>query len=206
MTVPTVPSMWQLADVEALAFRGDGGGTVTSRLAFKTATLIALSAFDRRVHPSGQAVCLLAPRWLRLVSSTTGAVVLAGLIGAVWPPLGGALLVLTAVVLLPLAVRATVALPARRRLRRVGPPGRRRYVYVHSVASTRPGAGAELMTSLAGEADQKGWLLVLDAGNESLGAYYAKFGFARGGAVRMPDGTVQVRMWRQPQHGRGSRS
>jgi hypothetical protein len=141
-----------------------------------------------------------------VVLSTTGAVALAGLVGAVLPPLGWALLVLTALAFLPLAVRATVALPARRRLGRLGPPGHRRYVYVHSVASTRPGAGAELMTSLAGEADQKGWLLVLDAGNDSLGAYYSKFGFARGGAVRMPDGTVRVRMWRQPQDGRGSRS
>jgi hypothetical protein len=170
---------------------------------FKTGMLIALGAFDRRVHPSGQAVCLLAPRWPRLVLSTTGAVVIAGLIGAVLAPLGWALLVLTALVFLPLAVRATMALPAKRRLGRIGPPGRRRHIYVHSVASTRPGAGAELMTLLAGEADQKGWLLVLDAENENLGAYYLRFGFARGGAVSMPDGTVRVRMWRQPQDGRG---
>jgi len=88
---------------------------------------------------------------------------------------------------------------------RLGPRGRRRRVYVHSVASTRPGAGAELMTSLAGEADQKGWLLVLDAGNERLGTYYSRFGFARGGAVKMPDGNLRVRMWRQPQDWRGSR-
>jgi predicted N-acetyltransferase YhbS len=89
------------------------------------------------------------------------------------------------------------------RLGRTGPPGHRHQVYVHSVASTRPGAGAELMASLAGEADQKGWLLFLDAGNEELGTYYSRFGFARAGAVRMPDGTVRVRMWRQPQDEQG---
>jgi predicted GNAT superfamily acetyltransferase len=59
------------------------------------------------------------------------------------------------------------------------------------------------MASLAGEADQKGWLLFLDAGNEELGTYYSRFGFARAGAVRMPDGTVRVRMWRQPQDEQG---
>ena len=203
MTVPPAPSLWQLADVEALAFRAGIGCRAPSRFVFKAAMLIALGAFDRRVHSSGQAVCLLAPRRLRVVLATSAALVLAGLIGAVLPPLGWALLALTALVFLPLAVQAARALPARTRLSRIGPPGHRRRIYVHSVASTRRGAGAELMTSLAGEADQKGWLLVLDADNERLGTYYSRFGFARGGAVTMPDGTVRVRMWRPPQGRRG---
>jgi hypothetical protein len=203
--VTSAPSLWQLAQVEDQAFRGADRSGTPSRLAFGAATLVALAAFDRRVHSSGQAVCLLGPRWARVALCLTGAVVLAGVTGAVVPVLGWALLALTVLVFLPLAGRATRALPAKVRLCRLGPRGRRRRVYVHSVASTRPGAGAELMTSLAGEADQKGWLLVLDAGNERLGTYYSRFGFARGGAVKMPDGTLRVRMWRQPQDWRGSR-
>ena len=159
--------------------------------------LVALGAFERRVHSSGQAVCLLAPRWPRLAIFTAGGVVGVGIIGALSPALGGALLALTALAFLPLAVRAAIALPATRRLHRIGPPGR--HLYVHSVASTRAGAGAELLGSLAVEADEKGWLLALDAGNASLETYYSRFGFTRGGAVRMPDGRRQVRMWRPPQ-------
>jgi hypothetical protein len=164
--------------------------------------LIALGAFDRRVHASGQALCLLAPKWLRVVVLTTAAAVLAGLIGVLLPPLGWALSAVVVVVFVPLAARAAVALPATTRLHRMRPTGR--HVYVHSLASTRPGAGAELLSALAREADQKGLLLVLDAGNEGLETYYVRFGFARAGAVRMPDGTRRVRMWRQPQD-RGGR-
>jgi hypothetical protein len=199
--VPKTPSLWQLAGVEARAFRPrdrhQEGGNVPSRVAFRAAMLIALGAFDRRVHASGQAVCLLAPRWLRVLVLTGGAIVLAGVMSAVSPPLGWALIAVVLVVFVPVAVRAAIAFPATNRLRRMGPPGRR--VYVHSVASTRPGAGAELLSSLAGEADQKGWLLVLDAANERLEGYYARFGFARSGAVSMPDGSRRVRMWRPPQ-------
>ncbi len=122
------------------------------------------------------------------------------------PLLGWVLLALTALVSLPLAVSATRALPARVRLDRIGPHGHRHHVYVHSVASTRPGAGAELMASLAGEADRKGWLLFLDADNEKLASYYSRFGFARGGAVTMPNGTVRARMWRLPEDRRGRAS
>lgn len=202
----SAPSLWQLAQVEARAFRGAGGRPVLSRIAFIAAALVALVAFERRVHSSGQAVCLLAPRWARVGLSLTGAVALAGVIGAVLPIVGWALLVLTALVFLPLAVRAMKALPAKAQLSRLGPRRGRRRVYVHSVASTRPGAGAELMTALADEADKKRWVLVLDAANERLGTYYSRFGFARGGAVKMPDGALRVRMWRQPQDRQGSRS
>lgn len=195
--MPTAPSLWRLAAVETEAFVGRDRRNAVSKAALTAGMLVALGAFERRVHSSGQAVCLLAPRWRRLVIFTTGAVVGAGIIGALFPWAGAALLALTAVVFLPLAVRATVALPATRRLHRIGPPGR--HVYVHSVASTRPGAGAELLGSLAVEADEKGWLLALDAGNESLETYYSKFGFTRGGAVRMPNGSRRVRMWRQPE-------
>jgi hypothetical protein len=191
------PLAWQLAGVEVQAFRGGAKANAPSKAAFMAAMLIAVSMFDRRAHSSGQAVCLLAPRKVRVVAGTTGAVLLVGLSGALLPPLGWAVLVSMAFVFLPFALRATLALPARVRLRRMGPVGR--HVYVHGVASTRPGAGAELMRSLAGEADEKSWLLVLDAANEKLERYYSQFGFVGGGAVRMPDGTGQVRMWRRPQ-------
>jgi hypothetical protein len=126
-----------------------------------------------------------------------GATVLAGFIGAVSAPLGWALSSAIVLLLAPLAVRGTVMLPATVRLRRTGPPGR--HLYVHSVASTRPGAGAELLASLATEADQKGWSLVLDADNKKLETYYVRFGFARSGRTGMPARAGRVRMWRQPQ-------
>lgn len=196
MRVQTSPSLWQLAGVEARALRERDERRGPSMLAFRAAMLVALGAFDRRVHVSGQALCLLAPRWLRVAVFTIGATVLAGVAGAVLPPLGWGLSAAIALVFAPLAARAVMALPATARLHRMSPPGH--HVYVHSVASTRPGAGAELLRVLAGEADEKGWWLVLDAGNEALETYYARFGFARRGAVRMPDGTRRVRMWRQP--------
>ncbi len=62
------------------------------------------------------------------------------------------------------------------------------------------------MTSLVREADLKGWFLVLDASNERLGTYYSRFGFARGGTAKMPDGAVRVRMWREPQSPLGRQS
>jgi hypothetical protein len=112
----SAPSLWQLAQVEAQAFRGADRSGTPSRLAFGAATLVALAAFDRRVHSSGQAVCLLGPRWARVAMCSTGAVVLAGVTGAVVPVLGWALLALTALVFLPLAGRGTRALPAKVRL------------------------------------------------------------------------------------------
>ena len=163
------PSLWRLAQVEAQAFRGGDGGTTPSKIAFGAATLVALAAFDRRVHPFG-AGCMPA-----------GPAVAARLLvhdrcrrpgrgdrrRGPGPRLGA------------FGVdRAWCSCPwpfGRRGRCRPRPvvPGRPSAgtgdVYVHSVASTRPGAGAELMTSLAGEADRKGWLLVLDAGNERLG-------------------------------------
>ena len=89
-------------------------------------------------------------------------------------------------------------------LERLTPPGQHRYL--HSLASTLPGAGAELLRELTGEADRKGWSLSLDASNEKLVGYYAKFGFtALGAAVTMPDGSrrvADVAPWHCP--GRGT--
>jgi hypothetical protein len=107
-----------------------------------------------------------------------------------------------AVVFAPAAVLAVRALPARQQLRRMGPTGDT--VYLHSLAGKTPGAGAELMRTVAGEADGKGWLLVLDADNERLAQYYECFGFTRLGApVTMPNGGRTIRMWRPiPQRAR----
>ncbi len=200
--MPAAPSLWQLSEVEAQAFGRGHHRRVPAKVAFRAAMVVALGAFERRVHPSGQAVCLLAPRWRRVVGCSLGAVVCAALIGAVVPVLGWVMLALSALVSLPFAARAARALPARVRLGRTGPSPGRRAVYVHSVASTRPGAGADLLTSLADEADEAGWWLYLDADNGDLAAYYSRFGFSWAGAVRMPNGTVRARMWRQPQGSR----
>jgi hypothetical protein len=52
-----------------------------------------------------------------------------------------------------------------------------RAVYIHGLASSRPGDGAWLLWSIVEEADANGWALALDASNESLAGYYARFGF-----------------------------
>ena len=102
-----------------------------------------------------------------------------------------------AAALLPFAIGAVKARPGRKELAKLTPPGR--HVYVHSVASQLPGAGAQLLRGLTQEANDKGWSLVLDASNERLVRYYEQFGFVvRGAGVRMPDGARHVRMWRPP--------
>jgi hypothetical protein len=124
-----------------------------------------------------------------------GLVVLICGLGAVSPYACVTVAVGIIVSLLPRAVRTGRAFAAEADLRAFLPA--RPYVYVHSLASTWPGAGGELLRDLAHEADHKGWSLVLDASNEKLASYYGKFGFvARGHAVRMPDGGPRIRMWR----------
>jgi hypothetical protein len=116
-------------------------------------------------------------------------------VGAASRPAAAALLAAIAVLSLPSALKATIELPAQLRLRRA--PASGRHVYLHSLASVEPGAGAELMRLVAREADEKGWSLVLDAGNEQLARYYRRFGFvAPRGDAPAPAADRRVRMWR----------
>jgi hypothetical protein len=189
-------SLWHLAGVESRAFGGPNN-TLIRQIPRKTALWLTLAVYERRTHPSGQAVCLLGLRRGRFWGGVLGLTLLICAAGAVSTYAGAALAVAVVVLLVPGSVGALRALGGRGRLGRLTPPGC--CVYVHSVASTRPGAGAELLRRLIHEADGKGWALVLDSSNEKLVGYYARFGFAaRGPAVIMPDGSRRVRMWRPP--------
>ena len=194
---PEKHSLWQLAGVEVRAFRGRDTGSVPERVVFRAAILLSLVAYARRVHPSGRALCLLWLRPLRVVVAMMALILLVCATGAVYSVLGVAIAAVMAAALLPFTVGAVKSRPGRKELAKLTPPGR--HVYVHSVASQLPGAGAQLLRGLTQEADDKGWSLVLDASNEKLVRYYQQFGFVvRGAGVRMPDGARHVRMWRPP--------
>ncbi len=156
---------------------------------------LALAVYERRTHPSGRAVCLLRLRHPRLIAFVAALVLAIIGVGLLLAPAGIALAIVIVGLLLPGSLDAIRARAGKSRLERLMPPGQHRYL--HSLASTLPGAGADLLRELTGEADRKGWSLSLDANNERLVGYYVKFGFtALGPAVPMPDGSCRVRMWR----------
>jgi hypothetical protein len=190
-----VPSAWRLVGVEVQAFDRARPLSWFGRIAFAGATGLALVAFHRRVHPSGRAMCLLGPRPGRIAAATAGVLLALAAVTVLSPVGAGAVLAVTALLALPSAVRAVRGLPAAAALRRASPPGH--HVYLHSLASTKPGDGAELLRMVTGEADDKGWSIVLDAGSLGLVRYYERFGFqARCGPVLAPGGGQRVRMWR----------
>ena len=158
--------------------------------------LVALLLCDRRVHPSCRALCLLAPRPLRVLAVTIGTAFLIGLAGALSPLLALGLLAAVVAVFAPLAARGLRNLPAQARLRTGTAPRRR--VRLHSLASTQAGAGTELLMALGDEADHRGWTLVLDASNERLAGYYSSLGFVALAVGKMPDGNHDARMCRSP--------
>jgi hypothetical protein len=191
----TKHSLWLLAGVQAAAFNGANRNAKTKQFHLRTAMLLALTVYDRRAHPSGQAVCLLGLRKGRFILLVAGLVLLIATAGLLSPYAGSALAALVLAILMPVVVGAFRARAANNQLKRLTPSGR--YVYVHSLASTLPGAGAALLHELIREKDENGCSLALDASNEKLVTYYAKFGFvAQGDAVRMPDGSRHTRMWR----------
>ena len=187
--------LWDLVGVELHAFGRFERLRHLHRVAFMAGMAMAMWAYERHVHPSGRAVCLLGPRPARIAAATTGLVLAFGLVAAMSQAVAEGLLAAVALVLLPLAIPAARALLASARLRRLTPSRGR--VYVHSLASTEAGKGADLLRSITKEADEKGLSLVLDAENERLARYYEAFGFQRRGtAVRMPNGAFRIRMWR----------
>lgn len=167
------------------------------RAIFALETGLALTAYHRRAHRNGHALCLLGPRYGRVVMGAAGILLAVGILGALAPVVGEVVVAVVVVILLPSLARAVGDIPASLRLHRLSPPGR--HVYLHSLASTQAGAGAELLRSVGEEADQKGWSIVLDADSEGLVAYYQRHGFtALGGPVPSPGGRRRVRMWRPP--------
>jgi hypothetical protein len=192
---PAKHSMWHLAGVQASAFNRANGLGRRAPLTLRLSMFLALAVYERRTHPSGQAVCLLRLHHCRLTAFVAALVLGVIGVGLLLPYAGIALASLIVALLLPRSFDALRARSGKSQLERLMPPGQHRYL--HSLASTLPGGGAELLREVTGEADRKGWTLSLDASNEKLVGYYAKFGFsALGLAVTMADGSCHVRMWR----------
>jgi hypothetical protein len=191
-------SLWQLAGVEADAFGAGRGSSNGRRVRLRTVMFLRLALYERRAHPSGRAVCLLGLRQCRFRAAVGALVLVLCAVGALSVYAGVVLAAVIIAVLLPGAVGAAQALAqSATRSAAWAPAGP--HVYVHSVASTLPGAGAELLRALTREADSKGWSLVLDARNEKLARYYRNLGFVPGGPpAKMPDAGSHMRMWRPP--------
>lgn len=189
------PSFVQLSSVVVEAFeRVEHAGRIR-RAARCVVTAVALLVYERRVHESGRAVCLLGLRWSRVIIGLGALVAVTSLADAVSPDGALALLMVLACVLLPLGMAGARALPAQVRLAQQTCRGRHKHLY--SVASTKRGAGRELLLAVCREADAKGWSLLLDAGCERLVGYYGALGFrACGAPVKMPNGQRHVRMCR----------
>jgi len=172
-------------------------------LPLRLAFWIVLLTGERRTNQSGTAVCCLSgasrrPKAKGSLVALVGLLVLAGLWAAsavTWPIFAAA--IIGSSWYWPMIRNGFAGLGARRALQRARPSGRA--VVVHTVASIEPGAGRHLLTTLVAEADDKGWLLVLDAANERLAHYYGQFGFATTGPpVPMPWGEENIPMARQP--------
>lgn len=188
-------STWHLAGVQAYAFTSANSRSKRRQFTLRTTMFFALAVYERRTHPSGRAVCLLGVRHSRFMACTIGLALLVAGAGVFSPFAGTGLAIVMVGLLLPRCVGTVHARSGKRQLGRLTPPGQ--HVYVHSLASTLPGAGAELLRTVIREADSKGRPVVLDASNEKLAGYYGNLGFcALGPAVRMPDGICHVRMWR----------
>jgi len=185
----------RLVGVEVRAFCRFRQRNVVQRVVLAVAMTVSLCVYERRVEVGGCAACLLSPRPARMAGGVAATVLMLGAVGATHPVVATGLVVGVVLVFLPAAARAVRALPAKRALRRMRPPGR--HIYLHSLASIAPGAGSKLLRSVAQEADDNEWSLVLDAENEHLAKFYERFGFiALGAPVSMPNGERFVRMWR----------
>lgn len=184
-------SVFSLASVETEAFCRRRVVSRRSHVALWVLMLVAILTFDRRVAPSGKAVCLLAPRRGRQVLLFGALALFVCLVAGAAPVPALASVALLIVFSVRTLSGRLGELQQGGRLRRRVPDGR--HLYVHSVASVQPGAGSELMRELVMEADEKGWSLLLDADNEALARYYTEFGFvaqhpediSRPGRVRM---------------------
>jgi hypothetical protein len=215
----------QMVDAKtALIARAQNGGWSCARSAFSLARVVvgafgrferhgALGAwqlwvgalaglwlYERRVHTSGKAVCLLGMRRRSVAFGTVALVVVAGLLGATSALAVEGLAVVVVLTFLPFAWRGVREMPARVRLSAVTPAGPN--IYLHSFASVERGAGAELLRQVCKDADDAGAPLALDASAPRLVEYYRTFGFlVCGNPVRFPDGNELQRMWRPPELG-----
>lgn len=168
-------SIWTLCAVETEAFAPRGTCGPCRRTWVRAMMLVALATHDRRAHESGQAVCLLKLRRLRMVAVLGGLAMAVVLVCGASPPISALLAVTAPAALARTAYRAWQSAPKGTGALTV--PRGRGFVPVRCLASVRRGAGAELMGHLAAEADGRGWVLVVDAASVGLCHYYEQFGF-----------------------------
>lgn len=202
-------SVWELTTLAVRAFRDQPQSRmqwpILRTLCLRVLLLASLTTSERRVHADGDAFCVLTLSSVR--TRLTGAAVGVGcgitialslvLLASFSPLLLCCVLLAAAVVLLPSLVLTVRTTGSRDRLTASAPAGP--LVGVHTVTSSRPGHGAEVIRMVALEADTNGWSLILDAANDRLADYYRQFGFRPcGEAVHMPWGERVVRMVRRP--------
>lgn len=211
-TQPRPRGSWALAGVEADAFANTPQVRAQLRLwrhgCLRVGMWLILLVCDRRVNEDATALCLFAPltfrKQVRALArlGALGLVVTAGAvaIALVWPPLVWLLALGFLLLVTPCARSGWANRRAKAALESFGPDGPA--IYVHSVARVpgpeEKGAGARVMQALTAEAEEKGWRLVLDAGDRKLVDYYRRFGFEPAGEpVSLTWGTA-VRMVREP--------
>lgn len=189
-------SAWDMAGVQARAFGSRAGKSRLGETRMRLAIWIVTLTHERREHPDGTAVCLLGPKAVRIAILLIATVLASLFVGDVGAEGGMALVLAVSWIMGPSAVRY-----GKRLLRSAGPhscgiPGGT--VIVHSLASIRRGAGAELMVMLTDEADRRGWMLSLEADGEELVQYYERFGFRRVAETSLPVTERGVPMTRRP--------
>lgn len=204
--------IWRLAKVEAAAFADTPQAReqwpVARRGSLRVAMWMVLLLCERRVNDSGTALCILTPHstraWLRTAVRAIALVLIAMAVaigtGVVWWPLPWCLVVLVLAAIGPCARSGWNNRRAQSQLSSFGPFSP--HVYVHGVARLPDpeckGDAALVMAGLAREADDRGWILALDAGGPRLVEYYQQFGFEPlGPPVDMTWGST-VRMARRP--------
>jgi len=195
---PHTDRYWSLLGLQIRAFARRGRAGCLARAALVVQSAVGLWAYERRVGAQGEAACILWPRWGRILGGGASLLVTCVILGQISTFLGAAVPSALLLALLPVSLELVRAGRERWRLKGIGPPPGR-HVLVRSLASTRTGAGAELMRALTSEADEKGWSLLLDAADTRLVAYYERFGFvscASTGRQRNRPGIL--RMWRPP--------
>ena len=199
------PSIWQLTRLGLQAFRDQPQTRmqwpIFRSLCLRVLLIVSVSTAERRVHPDGDAFCLLTTRSRRgeAVTAFAAAALAAPIILLVaFLPIVFWLVVLAlAVLLTPSGILSARTHRYRERLAASAPAGP--LVGIHTVTSSVRGHGAELMDMVTREADSSSWTLVLDAANDRLADYYSRFGFQPcGEGVVMPWGERVIRMVRQP--------
>jgi hypothetical protein len=200
-----VVGVWRVSRLLQEAFADSAQYRRARRGVVRAVMLVLAVAGEWRMNADATAVYFISPPPLRrrvyaaLLAAATCAVLWVTVVTAdrtAWvslPVLGGLLWLAW-----PLVKPSLASARLQRRLNRTRPAGRT--VLVHSVASVRRGAGAELLRELHEQADANGWILVLDAANETVAdKVYRPLGYVpTGPGVATPAGPRQVPMARYP--------